>query len=127
MCVTFSLDTIDKDNEGSFQRQHAEIIKSFLFSLPQETTDLFICCDGGDSRSPAVAAAIMRFIGRDEQKVWMNPYYTPNILVYFVLCRGFGIPITWEDAMKYRIISDNAYTIAQNNNGKTEYKRWEVL
>ena len=113
--------------EGAITSEHADTIRNFLFNLSEEITDLYISCDGGDSRSPAIAAAVMRLIGRDEQRVWRNPYYTPNILVYYVLCESFGVPVMWDDALERRRINEESYRLAQRLNGDTEYKRWEVL
>ena len=126
-CAVHFLDTIDQDVEGAIKREHADTIKDFLFNLSEEITDLYISCDGGDSRSPAIAAAVMRLIGRDERRVWRNPYYTPNILVYFVLCESFGVPVMWDDALEQRQINEESYRLAQNLNGDTEFERWEVL
>ena len=129
-CVVSFLDTIDVNDEGAIQPQHADTIISFIYSLDSSTTkitDLFICCDGGDSRSPAIAAAILRLLGKDDRVVWENPFYTPNILVYYRMCRAFGITVSWEDVLKLRQVSDEAYREAQRNNGQTSHKRWEVL
>jgi len=129
-CAVSFLDTIDVNDEGAMQPQHADTILSFLYSLdssPEKITDLFICCDGGDSRSPAIAAAIQRFLGKDDRAVWENPFYTPNILVYYRMCRAFGISVSWEEVMKLRQLNEETYREAQRMNGQTSHKRWEVL
>ena len=41
-------------------------------SSTTKITDLFICCDGGDSRSPAIAAAILRLLGME--KGWTDEW-----------------------------------------------------
>ncbi len=129
-CAVSFLDTIDVYNKGAMQAQHADTILSFLYSLDSSTkkvTDLFICCDGGDSRSPAIAAAILRLLGKDDRAVWENPFYTPNILVYYRMCRASGISVSWEEVLKLRQLNEEAYRKAQMNNGQTCHKRWEVL
>ena len=129
-CAVSFLDTIDVNDEGAMQPQHADTILSFLYSLDSSTkkvTDLFICCDGGDSRSPAIAAAILRLLGKDDRAVWENPFYTPNILVYYRMCRASGISVSWEEVLKLRQLNEEAYRKAQMNNGQTCHKRWEVL
>ena len=129
-CAVSFLDTIDVNDEGAMQPQHADTILSFLYSLDSSITritDLFICCDGGDSRSPAIAAAILRLLGKDDRAVWENPFYTPNILVYYRMCRASGISVSWEEVLKLRQLNEEAYREAQMNNGQTSHKRWEVL
>ena len=129
-CAVNFLDTIDENDEGSMQPQHADTILSFLHSLDslqKQIKDLFICCDGGDSRSPAIAAAILRSLGKNDHVVWENPFYTPNILVYYRMCRAFGIPVSWEDVLKLLQVNEEAYKEAQRNAGQTNHKRWEVL
>lgn len=121
------LDTIDMNDDGSIKTQHAEVIKDFLFNLSPEITDLFICCDGGDSRSPAIAAAILKMMGRNDERIWKNPFYTPNILVYYIICQVFGIPVSWENVLEMRMINEKAYKETQMKNGQTGYKRWEIL
>ena len=129
-CAVSFLDLIDANKAGAVQPQHADVILSFLYtlgSLPKKITDLFICGDGGDSRSPAIAAAIIRSLGRDDRAVWENPFYTPNILVYYRMCRASGISVSWEEVLKLRQLNEEAYREAQRNNGQTSHKRWEVL
>ena len=125
-CALHFQDIIDIKDDDAFRMAQAEMIRDFLIGLPEEISDLFICCDGGDARSPSIAAAIMRFIGRSEEKVWNNPFYTPNILVYFRLCCAFGIQISWEEALEKNKQNDLAYRNAQEN-CETSYERWEIL
>ena len=129
-CAVSFLDTIDVNDEGAMQPQHADTILSFLYSLDSSITsitDLFICCHSEDSRSPAIAAAILRLLGKDDRAVWENPFYTPNILVYYRMCRASGISVSWEEVLKLRQLNEEAYRKAQMNNGQTCHKRWEVL
>ena len=55
---------------------------------------IFVCCDGGISRSPAIAAALMREQGQDDNVIWSDREYDPNTLVYRRLCHAFGHPVT---------------------------------
>ncbi len=60
----------------------AEKVKEFVENLDDNITDLLFCCNSGEYRSAALAAAYMRYFGMDEMSVWKNPHYHPNSLVY---------------------------------------------
>ena len=63
---------------------------------------LLVCCDAGQSRSAAIAAAISRYLGQDEWQIWDNPRYRPNPLVYQLTCKALGIRV-WTPALRYRV------------------------
>ncbi len=124
--VCFS-DVDSADSLGSFNMEHAERIVQFLKGLPREVTDLYICCAAGESRSPAIAAAILRASRRSDIDVWLNPYYHPNILVYQTLCRAFGIENSPQDMEKLILLNKEAFRAALDNHGKSQYERWQIL
>ena len=84
-------DTHDPSNCNSFRPEQAEAIKRFLSELPDGITDLFIACDAGSSRSPAIAAALFRASRRSDKAIWINPRNYPNPLVYKTLCSAFHL------------------------------------
>ncbi len=121
------LDVEDKKHPRAFTRAHARLIISFLRRLPKDVTDIYVCCSKGGSRSPGCAAALMLMSGRSDKDVWLNPFYTPNILVFQVLCREFGIFMP-NCFVYYRLIrNDLAYKKAQKSKGITKYERWQIL
>ena len=115
------------DSPGAFRMDHAERIIRFLRGLPIAITDLYICCAAGESRSPAIAAAILRASGRSDRDVWMNPFYHPNILVYKTLCKAFGIENSIQDIETRILLNKDAFKAAQDNHGKSKYERWQIL
>ena len=95
---------IDREIPGrSFSKEDAEDIASFVMSQLDLTDALYICCDAGESRSPAVAAAIMRYQGADDVKIWKNPHYHPNMHVFLRLCEALGVSVSdgEADALMY--------------------------
>ena len=82
-------DTPDARNPYSFRPEQAETVARFIDGLPAGITDLFIACDAGSSRSPAIAAALLRASGRSDKEIWQDPKCTPNPLVYRLACRAF--------------------------------------
>ena len=78
-------DTTNKHHSGRFTKNMAYIISEKI----RENTDkkeLYICCDSGESRSTAIAAAVMRFYNQSDKIIWKNPHFHPNLLVYELMC-----------------------------------------
>ncbi len=100
--IIFSFaDTKEKKHPQAFRKIYAEKIKEFLENLSGDIQTLYVCCDSGESRSTAMAAAITRYIKGDEMKIWKNPKYHPNPLVFCVLTRVLGVEVTPVE-LKYR-------------------------
>ena len=121
------LDVEDETMDGAFNRIHARKIINFINNLPDDVSDLYICCSKGGSRSPGCAAAILRMSGRSDMDVWLNPYYTPNTLVYKTLCREYGIPVSDEMVKRYCEMNDLAYKEAKVKGNAGKYERWQIL
>ena len=84
------LDTTDKTNPFAFTPSHASIILGFFLSTPRDA-DIFICCDSGESRSTAIAAALRKYQGQSDSEIWKSKEYHPNSLVYEICCEAFGV------------------------------------
>lgn len=90
LCMEFD-DTTIESSARSFTLRKAEEIRNFIDSLEKDIVVLYICCDSGESRSTALCAAIMRYTKVNDKNIWNNPYYHPNILVYKMQCKAFGL------------------------------------
>ena len=120
-------DVEDPDFSDAFNDAHAGKIIDFLKNLPSDITDLYICCSKGESRSPAIAAAALRMSGRSDKNVWLNPFYAPNTLVYYKLCKSYGVPIS-RLTMKIRKFANNiSYKISKNRGNTGKYEGWQIL
>lgn len=93
LCLSFD-DVTDNTDISAFSKNEAEQISHFIKELPKNLDTLFVCCDSGESRSTAMAAAIARYINSDEMKIWLNPHYHPNPLVYMLLCDSLGVKVS---------------------------------
>jgi len=80
----------------SFSSEDAKAFADYIKGLADVDT-LYCCCDAGESRSPAVAAAVMRYLGTDDMAVWRNPHYHPNMLVFAMLMDAFNLSISDEE------------------------------
>ena len=119
-------DIEDPRHIGAFNAAHARKIIGFVRSLSFDVTDIYVCCSKGSSRSPAVAAALLRMSGRSDKAVWMNPFYVPNLLVYYGLFHTWGFHTTRFSVWCRHLANVRAFKRAQRRK-KTEYERWEIL
>ena len=89
--LVLNFDDITYASLSSFSFSIAKKIHDFINEIDDEKYKLYICCDSGVSRSSAIAACILRKNGEDENKIWKDCNYHPNILVYDTLCKEFGL------------------------------------
>ena len=119
-------DVEEEAAHGAFTKAHARVIIRFVESLPDEVSDIYVCCSKGSSRSAAVAAALLRMSGRSDKDVWLNPYYVPNTLVYYRLCREYGLFVTKRSVRRLKKRNEQAFRNAQS--GKPcKYERWQII
>ena len=83
-------DTTNTNNPFCFSPSHASMILEFFLSTPPDA-DIFVCCDSGESRSAAIAAALKLYQGESDYSIWHSKEYHPNTLVYDICCDTFGI------------------------------------
>ena len=126
-CATSFDDIIDTTLSGAITDEIAKMIAGFVRNLDDTVEKLYIACDGGESRNPAIAASILLASGRSDDCIWDNPFYYPNPLVYYRMCKAFGIDMTFEKACELRHRNEDAYHHAQLMRGETSYKRWELI
>ena len=108
-------DTCDPTDGNAFKLEQAEEIARFISGLPAEITDLVIACDAGCSRSPAIAAALLRASGRSDKIVWEDPRYYPNPFVYKTVCKALGL-FTPKVMISFKVrINRRVYRKAQRN------------
>lgn len=89
-------DDLDREVPGrSMTAQQADNYVRFLTRQGTDAELIYCCCQSAQSRSPAMAAALHRFYGNEEQSafIWKNPHYAPNPLVYQLFCQALGIPV----------------------------------
>ena len=88
-------------------------LKAFIdtFKNDNRVKDIIIHCTAGISRSPAVAAAICKYLNLDEYNtVWNNEKYIPNELVYRLACNEFGLKISEPELEFYKAINKGLKT-----------------
>ena len=100
-------DTEDSAHPEAFRAEQAGRILKFFQRIPAGS-DIFICCDSGESRSAAIAAALKRIQGQSEFDIWTDPAYHPNGYVYKLSCRVFGNPVSEKDLLQRKAINREA-------------------
>lgn len=104
---------IDYPSPSAFSPAQAAGFARFLAALDSGVTDLYVCCDAGRSRSPALAAAIMRRLGLDDSAVWDNPLYQPNMLCFCTMAQALGMAVSDADVDDLIQRSRNAWKKAR--------------
>ncbi len=92
-------DVPNTSSPDAFTAANAQWIRNFIDTHNQATA-MFFCCDSGESRSAALAAATMHYLGQNEMLIWKNTRYHPNPLVYYLQSKAYGLDITQEDALE---------------------------
>lgn len=105
--IVLSFDDVeDPGHVNAFTSEQARQVRQLICQWRSKKIEkVYVCCDSGESRSAAVAAAVKRFLAGDgnvyknrlspqEKDVWCNPHYHPNILVYDLMCKAFHMKTT---------------------------------
>lgn len=86
-------DVTNPKHIDAFRTEKAPRTKRFVDSL-ENINVLYICCDSGESRSAAIAAALLRHWKWNDMAIWRSVRFRPNLLVYRLQCRSFGCSIS---------------------------------
>lgn len=74
---------------GGINETQAQQIIDFINEIAPIAKSLLVHCEMGASRSPAVAAAVAKYLGQDNKLFFEN--YTPNMIVYKMVAKQAGI------------------------------------
>ena len=113
-------DSVNEFSAACFSEAQAASAADFARALDEDTT-LYVCCDSGESRSAAIAAALRRRLGLDEMQIWQNPHYHPNTLVYKRMCAALEMTVTEGMIRERKHMNDEALAkaIRAARNGET--------
>lgn len=106
--LLLNFDDINEKSENSFNSSMAIKINRFIENINFKQYELYICCDSGISRSSAIAAAILRKYNENEDIIWKNCNYHPNLLVYEELCKEFELKNSKSELKRKEKINANA-------------------
>jgi len=81
----------EKPDPTAITPTDAEKIIAFVNQYIDQTDEIIVHCEGGVSRSAGVCAALMYIITGDDQYIFDNPKFCPNMTCYTsVLTAYFG-------------------------------------
>lgn len=103
----------DYESPRSFTELQASEFAEFIKPMKHNVTDLFVCCDAGESRSPAIAAAIHRWLGQHDHHIWRNPKYHPNVLCFKRMADAFDIQVADEEIDTLIYTNRTAFALAK--------------
>lgn len=126
-CALSFADVSEPDLHNAMQEGHAALIRDYFLGLSDNIADLYICCDSGESRSPAIAAAILTVSGLSDDCIWRNPFFVPNTLVYKKVCCAFGIPQPETVVVEKKQLNQQAYRNAQHHQDTLGFCRWPII
>lgn len=106
---------LDYEDPRAFSLAQAKTFAEYIKSLDTNVTDIYVCCQAGESRSPGLAAAVYHYYGLDPHDVFRNPKYHPNVLCFRLLTEALGVPV--EDVLIDQLIYENqqAFKLAIKN------------
>ncbi len=76
---------VEGEEERAFKEEHARKILDFVQEMWDKIEVLMVHCEEGNSRGPAVAAAISRIRFGEDRTYFLPHMFWPNRLVYRVL------------------------------------------
>jgi len=86
VCVLHFADTEIGTRPDAFSTRDIKTIISFIDTC--DNSDVFISCDEGQSRSPAIVAGLLRCSGQNDDYIWKSKEYRPNVYVYSLLLQS---------------------------------------
>ena len=100
-------DVTEHSDPNAMSKNQANDIIEFVSSLDEKIQTIYVSCEAGISRSSAVAAALHRFYGMDENKIWDNPQYHPNYHCYKLVMDAIADAEALAVAEKHGIKPEN--------------------
>lgn len=91
----------------AFRKSHAIEVIKFL-GEQRNLSHLYICCDGGVSRSAALAASLQYVWDGNDDAIWRDPHYHPNELIYSIMRSALKTPCSQEELSSKIAVSERA-------------------
>ena len=113
--LRLQFDDVFEDEDAAMVQADADDIAEFLSNT--EFEELWIHCEGGVSRSAAVAAAISKHLYGDDMWVFQNPNYYPNMWVNKLTTEALGDVWEWDEFKRKLNINIQIYHERCDYNG----------
>lgn len=114
LALFIRFDDVEKGESGEITDKDAQDIIKFINENIDDTVTIIVSCDGGVSRSPAVAAAISLMLGIDDYDIWTNGWFCPNETVFACMIQNI-FPDTWGEIDINNRIQNNIQVWREQN------------
>jgi hypothetical protein len=108
-----------EDEAGAMCTADADDIAQFAYDIYDshliEADEVWIHCEGGVSRSAAVAAAISKHFFGDDMWVFSNPAYYPNMWVNKLVTEALGDEWDYKDFIRKLNVNIQNYKEQENS------------
>lgn len=116
-CLRLQFDDVFVDEDNAMCQVDADDIAEFVYDIDEnhiEADEIWIHCEGGVSRSAAVAAAISKHLYDDDMWVFSNPTYYPNMWVNKLVTEALGD--VWDEQEFNRKLNVNIQNYKEQEN-----------
>ena len=116
-CLRLQFEDVFEDEAGAMCQADADDIAQFAYDIDEnhiEADEIWIHCEGGVSRSAAVAAAISKHFYGDDMWVFSNPAYYPNVWVNKLVIEALGDE--WDHSEFIRKLNINIQNYKEQEN-----------
>ena len=103
------VDTEIPERNDSFNQTHVKRIVSLIERSNLST--ITVCCEAGISRSPGLAGGLNILFGKNDDYIWSNPEYRPNVHVYRTFLQTLGIGKEKMDMLNYYLHNPDGYRL----------------
>ena len=106
-------DDLDYECPGrSFTPEQAAQCAAFVRNLTPDIQTVVCACNAGESRSAALCAALCEYFRVDSDWIWASARYHPNMLVFDLMTKALGVPVSDERMDALFFTNRNAFAEA---------------
>ena len=117
-CLRLQFNDVFEDEAGAMCPADADDIAEFVYDIDEnhiEADEIWIHCEGGVSRSAAVAAAISKHFYGDDMWVFSNPAYYPNMWVNKLVTEALGDEWDYKEFIRKLNVNIQNYKERENS------------
>jgi hypothetical protein len=118
-CLRLQFDDVFVDEDNAICQADADDIAQFAYDIYDshliEADEIWIHCEGGVSRSAAVAAAISKHFFGDDMWVFSNPAYYPNMWVNKLVIEALGDEWDYKEFIRKLNVNIQNYKERENS------------
>lgn len=101
--IDIDSDLVVPDASKAFNPDQARAVVSFANDWMGVVDCFLAVCDGGNSRSAAIRAAVSRIWAGEDLMCWVDPKHRANVLVYYRLLQAAGVTLSSEQ-LQFRVV-----------------------